>query len=154
MAFALFRRIARAALKHGVRFLLNLVVPGGEVVCDMAADVLEDCRRDRQEEALRAELQAAAPLTADKSRQEAEAAVQAEAAGQPPEVQRALVSYLSQVPAAIRRSLRRPSDPSGTTIPATLSLARPQDLVRLLPPRPPRFRAGDRPVSGRVVSIR
>jgi formylglycine-generating enzyme required for sulfatase activity len=151
MAFALFRRIARAALKHGVRFLLNLVVPGGEVVCDMAADVLEDCRRDRQEEALRAELQAAAPLTADKSRQEAEAAVQAEAAGQPPEVQRALVSYLSQVPAAIRRSLRRPSDPSGTTIPATLSLARPQDLVRLLPPRPPRFRAGDRPVSGRVL---
>jgi formylglycine-generating enzyme required for sulfatase activity len=150
MAFALFPRIARAAVKHGVRFLLNLV-PGGEVVYDMAADVWEDYRRDRQEEALRAELQAAAPLTADKSRQEAEAAVQAEAAGQPPEVQRALVSYLSQVPASIRRSLRRPSDPSGTTVPATLSLAGPQDLVPLLPPRPPRFKAGDRPVSGRVL---
>jgi serine/threonine protein kinase len=150
MAFLLFQRIARAAAKHGVKFLLNLV-PGAEVVYDMAADVWEDYRRDRQEQALRAELQAAAGAPAEQVRQEAEAAVRAEAAGQPAEVQVALASYLSQVPAAIRRSLRRPSDPSGTTVPATLSLSRPQDLVPLLPSRPPRFKAGDRPVSGRVL---
>jgi formylglycine-generating enzyme required for sulfatase activity len=150
MAFALFQRIARAAVKHGVKFLLNLV-PGGDAVYEMATDVWEDYRRDRQDAALRAELQAAAGAPAEQVRQEAEAAVQAEAAGQPPEVQLALVSYLSQVPASIRRSLRRPSDPSGTTVPATLSLSRPQDLVPLLPPRPPRFKVGDRPVSGRVL---
>jgi hypothetical protein len=32
-------------------------------------------------------------------------------------------AYLTLGPAAIRRSLRRPSDPSGTTVPATLALS-------------------------------
>ena len=80
--------------------------------------------------------------------QQVEADVQAVAADQPPEVRQALTAYLTQVPAAIRRSLRRPSDPTGTTVPATLALSRPEDLMAFLPSRPPRFRPGDRPLPG------
>ena len=65
-------------------------------------------------------------------------AVQAEAAALPVEAQQAITAYLTQVPAMIRRSLRRPSDPTGTTVPATLSLSGPEDLAQFLPPRPPR----------------
>src|SRR5262249_5907756 len=67
------------------------------------------------------------------------------AAEQPPEVQQALTAYLEQLPAAIRQSLRRPADPSGMTVPATLALKRPEDLLPFLPSRLPRFKPGERP---------
>jgi hypothetical protein len=56
-----------------------------------------------------------------------------------------LRAYLSQVPAAIRRRLRRPADPTGRTLPDWLSLEKSSDLLALLPPRAPHFAAGDRP---------
>jgi serine/threonine protein kinase len=141
------RCLAKAVVKHGAKFLCKLV-PGGEFVYDVAADVVEEYRRDGREADLRAELQAMAQAPADKIHQEVGAAVEAEAAAQPPEVQQALTAYLTQVPAAIRRSLRRPSDPTGTTVPATLALSHPEDLMPFLPSRPPRFRPGDRPLPG------
>jgi hypothetical protein len=147
MRFRLLRCIARATIKHGVRFLLNLV-PGGEVVGEIAVDAWADYRRDEQEDALRADVEALAQASQDQVHQAVEEAVQQEAAGQPPDIRRALTAYLNHVPAAIRRSLRRPSDPTGTTAPADLSLRRPQDLAALLPPRPPRFKPGDRPLPG------
>ena len=67
-----------------------------------------------------------AQAPAEQVLQQVEADVQAVAADQPAEVQQALTAYLTQVPAAIRRSLRRPSDPTGTTVPATLALSRPR----------------------------
>jgi hypothetical protein len=63
-------------------------------------------------------------------------------------VQEALGAYLSQVPDAVRRSLRRPSDPAGGTVPYGLPLARPEDLAVLLPARRARFKPGDRPLPG------
>src|SRR5262249_24975951 len=44
-------------------------------------------------------------------------------------------------------SLRRPSDPGGTTVPAGLSLKKPEDLLPFLPTALPRFKAGDRPLA-------
>lgn len=145
MRFPLLRCLAKAVVKHGIKFLCNLA-PGGGVVYEFAADVWEDYHRDSREDALRAELEVLAQAPADQVHQQVEADVQAVAADQSPEVQQALTAYLTQVPAAIRRSLRRPSDPSGTTIPAALALSRPEDLMPFLPPRPPRFRPGDRPL--------
>ncbi len=55
-----------------------------------------------------------------------------------------LESYLLAVPAQVRRTLRRPADAAGRTVPKDLVLARVDDLVPLLPPRPPRFTTGDR----------
>ncbi|HWG41423.1 MAG TPA: protein kinase [Gemmataceae bacterium] len=147
MRFPLLRCLAKAVVKHGVKFLCNLA-PGGGAVYDFAADVVEEYRRDSREDALRAELQALAQAPLEQVLQQVEADVQAVAADQPPEVRQALTAYLTQVPAAIRRSLRRPSDPTGTTVPATLALSRPEDLMAFLPSRPPRFRPGDRPLPG------
>ncbi|MHB1422601.1 MAG: bifunctional serine/threonine-protein kinase/formylglycine-generating enzyme family protein [Gemmataceae bacterium] len=147
MRFPLLRCLAKAVVKHGVKFLFNLA-PGGGAVYEFAVDVVEDYRRDSREDSLRAELQALAQAPAEQVHLQVEADVQAVAADQPAEVRQALIAYLTQVPAAIRRSLRRPSDPTGTTVPATLALSRPEDLMAFLPPRPPRFRPGDRPLPG------
>ena len=147
MRFPILRCLAKAVIKHGIKFLCDLA-PGGGAVYEFSADILEDYRRAGRENALRAELEALAQAPADPVQQEVEAAVQAEAAGQPPEVRQALTAYLAQMPAAIRRSLRRPSDPSGTTMPANRALSRPEDLMPFLPSRPPRFRPGDRPLLG------
>src|SRR5205823_5369756 len=57
-------------------------------------------------------------------------------------------AYLTQVPAMIRRSLRRPSDAKGSTVPPSLALKQPEDLLPFLPPRAPRFKPGDRPLPG------
>ena len=49
-------------------------------------------------------------------------AVQEAAAGRPEAERQELATYLMQVPAAIRCSFRRPTDPSGRTVPAGLVL--------------------------------
>ncbi|MHB1799917.1 MAG: hypothetical protein ACYCUI_16755, partial [Vulcanimicrobiaceae bacterium] len=147
MRFPILRSLARAVVKHGVKFLCDLA-PGGGALYEFAVDMLEDYRRDGWENALRADLQALAQAPAEPVQQEVEAVVQAVAAGQTPEVRQALTAYLTQMPAAIRRSLRRPSDPTGTTMPANRALSRPEDLMPFLPSRPPRFRPGDRPLPG------
>ena len=43
-------------------------------------------------------------------------AVRAEACNEPPEIQLALVSYLTQLPVTVRQTQRRPADPGGTTV--------------------------------------
>ncbi|MFM7151271.1 MAG: family 16 glycoside hydrolase, partial [Gemmataceae bacterium] len=60
-----------------------------------------------------------------------------------PGVESALSSYLEQVPNSIRASFRRPADPSGKSVPRNFALQRTEDMLRLLPARPPRFKAGD-----------
>jgi hypothetical protein len=124
MRFRLLWCLAKAAVKHGVKYLMDQV-PGGGPVYDMVVDAWEDYRRNEREDALRVELQALVQAPPDQVRQEVEAAVRAEAAGWPEATQRVLAAYLTQVPAAIRRSLRRHSDPSGSTVPPSLSLRYP-----------------------------
>src|SRR5262249_36560929 len=96
---------------------------------------------------LRAEVEATAQASPAEVKQAADAIVREIAADQPAEVQAALAAYLTQVPAAMRRSLRREADPSGKTVPATLALRRPEDLLPLLPARLMRFQPGDRPMA-------
>jgi len=57
----------------------------------------------------------------------------------------ALADYLRGFPPTVRQTFRRPTDPAGLTAPAGLTLNKAEDLLRFLPPRPPRFRPGDRP---------
>jgi len=136
--------IGKAAVKHGLRALAGLAPMGGELY-DMACDAWADYRGQDKEAELRAALQALAQAKPAEERQAAEQVVKDVAADQPPEVQIALTSYLSQVPAAVRQSLRRPADPTGTTVPGTLALNKPEDLLPFLPARLPRFKPGDCP---------
>lgn len=71
----------------------------------------------------------------------------------PPEVQERLAAYTAQVPAMIRRTMRRPADPTGRTVPLDLAPRRAEDLLQILPPRPPRFRRGDRPLAGLDLAL-
>src|SRR5262249_45312731 len=72
-----------------------------------------------------------------------------EVAGDQPEpVRQKLAMYLQQVPGSIRQHLRRPTDPTGRTVPAGLTLRRASDLLGFLPPRQPRFLPGERPLPG------
>jgi hypothetical protein len=147
MRSRLLRCLAQALAKNGVKFLCGLV-PGGDVLFDIAADAWGTYRENCQDDALRGELGELALASGDQVRQEAHAAAMAVASDLPDEVGKKIAAYLSQVPGMIRRSLRRPSDPTGTTVPADLPLRSPEDLMPFLPPRPPRFQAGMRPLPG------
>jgi formylglycine-generating enzyme required for sulfatase activity len=70
------------------------------------------------------------------------------ALGRPEPVQEALTAYLEQVPASVRQWLRRPSDPTGMTVPSPLAWRRAEDLLAVLPLRVARFREADTPLPG------
>jgi formylglycine-generating enzyme required for sulfatase activity len=147
-------RLPIALLKVIGKGILNAV--GGGVAGDVAVDVLPDMARevcawwkkDRTPEQRRADVEALAQASPAELRQ-AVGAVVAEVAGdRPPEVQRALSIYLSLLPGAVRRSLRRPSDPAGVNPPPLLALDEPDEVLSLLPDALPRFQPGDRPLPG------
>ena len=57
-----------------------------------------------------------------------------------------LLAYLEQIPVSVQNIFRRPSDPTGRTVPPDFRISRPEELLALLPAKAPRFRVGDRPV--------
>lgn len=147
MRLLFLKCLARALAKNGGKLLFGLV-PGGEPAYEIAVDAWQDYRLHGRESVLNDQVQALAQASPQLVQQEAEAAVRAEAAELPLEAQAALTAYLTQVPALVRRSLWRPSDPTGTTPSPKLSLLAPEDLLSFLPSQPPRFRPGDRPLPG------
>jgi serine/threonine protein kinase len=147
MRMRLLNCLARAVVKHGGRFLFSLA-PGGEVIYDIATEVWGTYCTTDQADSVRPELEALAQASADQVRQLVADAVHEVAAGMSAQIQEALHTYLTQVPSSIRRSLRRPSDPSGKSVPANVSVRGAEDLVSFLPARMPRFKPGDRPLPG------
>ncbi len=139
-------RLFKCAARALVRSAVNLVSFG--VGGDIVFDIWDSWHKASGEEQRHDELQALAVADAASVKAAAEEAVREEAGELPPEQQQLVTAYLQQVPAMVRRSLRRPSDPGGTTVPAGLVLRRAEDLLPLLPPRMPRFKAGDRPLPG------
>ena len=140
--------LAKAVVKNGLNLLLD-GLPFGNAICDIAKDTWGSYRQPGAPEAQTvADLQTLAQAPAAQLRQQADAAAREAAPEQPPQVQKALAAYLTQVPAMIRRVSRRPSDPRGLTVPAGLMPRKAEDLQRLLPSRPPRFKPGDRPLPG------
>jgi formylglycine-generating enzyme required for sulfatase activity len=141
------RCIGQAVVAKGLKALAQCV-PFGEAFYDIAADALQRIKQEAKGEAeQRAGLQELVQVPADQVLATAPQIARQVAPEQPPAVQEALALYLSQVPGVARRSLSRPADPSGRSVPANLSLTWPEELLPFLPPRPPRFRPGDRPAS-------
>jgi formylglycine-generating enzyme required for sulfatase activity len=133
MELVVLRCVGRATLRHARRALVD-GVSFGEAVHDIAADTLTAWRAERptaveRRTELELLLQSAPAVVAELAEQ---------AALEEPEleVRRALADYLERLPGVMRRSLGRSDE---------LVLERPEELTLLLPPRPPRFRAGDRP---------
>jgi serine/threonine protein kinase len=121
------------------------LVPLGEVLYDVAAEALADMRLKQVEDRLPAALQELVQAPAEQVRAEAQAVVAEVAGTQPEAVRKQLSIYLEMIPAAVRRSLRRPADPGGASVPPGLVLKQPIDLLPFLPARLARFRPGDRP---------
>jgi formylglycine-generating enzyme required for sulfatase activity/serine/threonine protein kinase len=140
--FAFLRFVTKAALNY-----VGFGVAGdfvAEALPEMARDVYKWWARGRPQAELRAEIEALAQVSDEEAKRQAEDAVAAEAAFQPESLQLSLVSYLAQVPAAVRQTQRRPADPTGRTVIASLAITRPADILAMLPPRLPLLLKGQR----------
>jgi eukaryotic-like serine/threonine-protein kinase len=136
------RCVGEALIAQGMRGLMGLA-PFGEQIYDVAADAIERYRQIRREQQVAADLQEVIQADMRQVRAEAHQIAQDVAAGRSEDEVRQIEAYLSQIPGVARQSLRRPQDPSGTTVPATMNLADPIQLAALLPRRAPRFRIDD-----------
>jgi hypothetical protein len=129
-------------LKFAGKALLNAAGGGfaGDLVVDVLPDVVRDVwgwwAQDRDEGQRRAEVEALAQAPPEEVRQAVLQVIKEIAADQPRPVQKELGTYLLRVPLAIRKQLRRPDDPTGTTVPPDRRLQKPDDLVPLLTVQP------------------
>jgi formylglycine-generating enzyme required for sulfatase activity len=144
--FAILRVVAKALLNAaGGGIAGDLII---DVVPDVAQDVWAWWRKERTPEQRRADLKALAEAPPEKVQAAVQQVVAEVAGDRPIEEQIQLSRYLSEVPAALRRSLRGVDDGPGASLPALLSLDGPEDIVPLLPSHLPRFRPGDHPLPG------
>jgi serine/threonine protein kinase len=141
--FALLKCIGKAVVKQGLNVLTGGLL--GDVLEKVAEQTMDDWGKQKQEQERREELLAMAQATLREVTQQVAALVAELAGDQPEPARRALAAYLLQVPAAVRQTFRRATDPSGKTIPAGFSLRKAEDLLRILPAQMPRFQPGDRP---------
>lgn len=145
-SFALLKILAKAlgnALGGG--FAGDLLV---EVLPEVAKDGWAWWNKEKDEKERRSELAAIVQSGNAQLRQEISAIVHTELAAQSPVIQQTVELYLTQLPASIRRALRRPDDPKGVTVPANLALHKADDLLRLLPVKLAHFQPGDQPLPG------
>ena len=137
-------------LKHVAKALLNHFGGGvaGEFVFGIAEDVMKAWQRDCDTRARRAELEHIAQATIGEVKLAVAEVVSQVSPDLTEQNRRAITAYLVQIPASIRRTLRRTTDPSGRTVPPGFSVATAKDLTPLLPSRLPRFQPGDYPLAG------
>jgi tetratricopeptide (TPR) repeat protein len=119
-----------------------------EVLPAVAADVWKWWSGERDANQRRADLAAIARASSAEVRAETAALVKQLALERPPETRQALALFLSLIPAQVRKSMRRPDDPTGSTVSPELCPTKADDLLPLLPTRLPRFKPGDRPLPG------
>jgi len=139
----LLKSIARILVKYGG----NAV--GFGVAGDAIVELWDSWNKEKQDPQEKlAEVQQLAQQSAGETRQAAADIVLELAADQPEEVRQTVTNYLTQVPAMVRRSLRRPADPTGTTIPPGVLMTKAEDLRTLLPTKVSHFKPGDYPIAG------
>jgi serine/threonine protein kinase len=116
----------------------------GEVGAKILSAVWDWWGAKAREADRRRELEAVIKMTAEQYKAAVHQAVAEHAAGESERIQAQLEAYLIALQAQIRRASRRPSDPAGLTLSSKMALSRAEDLLPLLPPRPPRFVPGEK----------
>jgi serine/threonine protein kinase len=160
MAFSFVRSLVKHTLKHGGNALGGGIVPIGSIASAIYVEWCASGENPARDHAPPAAEQARVRAELEKIVQDARAyRAQVDqllgelGAGQSAAQREAARTYLNQVPGRVQRSLRRPEDPSGRTVPAGLMLRRAEDLKQLLPERMPRFQPGAKPVPGTDLVI-
>ena len=139
---SLFRAFVKSFVKHAGNFASGFL--GVPIAGDILVNTWEYWQKDSANEQQRkAELAVLARQAVKDVLPEALEALRLEAPHLPEAQRQLLVDYLCQIPAAIQRSLRRPDDSTGTSVPSGLALRSANDLLPFLPPTFPRFRQGD-----------
>jgi formylglycine-generating enzyme required for sulfatase activity len=134
--------IARAAAKNPSDFL-TFGLSGGPL-----GEAWDEWHKAADEPQRRNEIEQLASAPPSSVREAAMQAARQAIGPISPEDRQRLEDCLANAPAAIRRSLRSPKDPSGKTLPPGRRLGSKEDLRALLPLVPSRFKAGDRPLPG------
>lgn len=154
-----FKCVAEAVVSDGLRGLAGLV-PFGPCLYEISAKAYNRYQKQCQEEKMRDAVLAVAQANLTEVKAEAKAVFQEIRDGADtsvkqklvePGVEEAITNYLVQIPGSVRQSLRRPSDPSGKSVPADFALRNAEDMFKLLPARPVRFHAGEQPVGNWVL---
>jgi eukaryotic-like serine/threonine-protein kinase len=139
--FGLFECVAEAVKNKGFKGLCDLI-PGGAYLIDIASDIYQKYRERKKASELRDELARIARMSAIEAKRIAAQVAKEVAKEAKSDDQFALELYLSQIPDAVRASMKRANDPSGKSVPPDFALDSPQDLAKILPQRAPRFRPG------------
>ncbi|MDY3552459.1 protein kinase [Gemmata sp. JC717] len=139
--FAVFECVALAVKEHGVQGLAELV-PGGQYVAKVAQQAYALYCERKKAEAFREEIAKAAASSADEAKKVAEQVARQVVNEGSIEDRLTLELYLTQLPGAVRQSLKRADDPTGKTVPPDFAIGEPEDLAKLLPMRVPHFRPG------------
>jgi serine/threonine protein kinase len=134
--------VAVALKNRGLRGLCE-VVPGGQYLYDVAGEVFKLYRERKKLAMIRQEIAQAAAATTEEAKKAAEDIAKQVAHDAPLEERIALELYLTQIPNAVRQSLKRAEDPSGKTVPPDIAVNEPEDLAKMLPLRVPQFRTGN-----------
>ena len=143
-----FRCVAEAVLENGIKGLAGMV-PGGPYVYAVGESAIKKYRERRRDKQQHDDFLELANVKLEDARVEVVRIVNDAVAKLPPsdpppteEEIIDLVQYLSGIPDAVRQSLKRPEDPIGKSLPDGFALNSADDVVKILPPRPPRFRPG------------
>lgn len=143
------RRTPIVLMKFTAKAILNAAafgLPAGDFVIDVlpevAGDLWDKWGKPRDEAEIRADVEALVAVSDDEAPALAAEMVAEVAADEPEPVRQGLTSYLAQMPAAARKSLQRPGDPSGQTVPPTRTPRGSDDLLQMLPNGLPRFQPG------------
>jgi formylglycine-generating enzyme required for sulfatase activity len=148
--FELFGAVA-SVLAVAAPVVKNLadIAQGGRKLYGFAADILDRFRKqvppDQQQVKIREALTQAAALPQAEFDKKVEEIVSLELANESPEDRKAATEYLKLWPARIRAAFNIPQGSTDTTVPDDFTAHRPEDLLGIIPPRPPRFQVGDTP---------
>ncbi|MBP3956665.1 protein kinase [Gemmata sp. G18] len=138
---AVFECVALAIRDKGLRGLTELV-PGGPYVFEVAQQAYKLMRERQKAAALREEIAKVAAASAEDAKKMAEQVAREVVNQGPIEDRLTLELYLTQLPGAVRQSLKRADDPTGKTVPPDFAVDEAEDLVKMLPARVPHFRPG------------
>ncbi len=139
--FEIFDCVGQAVMNKGVRGLCDFV-PGSSYLLDVVGEAYRLIRDRRKAAQLREDIARIAMASTEEAKKIAEEVARKVAAKAKPNEQIALELYLTQIPGAVRASLKRSDDPSGKTVPPDFAVNSSEDLGKLLPQRVPHFRPG------------